>query len=127
MIVRASTQLASVLNIPIFIVGLVIISIGTTLPELSLSFESLKKHQVSIFLGNVLGSIIANATLVVGLAAVITPIKIMASSGFLPAAAFYIVIFIVFYHFTKTKHRLDRWEAAVLLILYFSFVAAELL
>lgn len=124
-IVRLAKQFATVAHIPVFLVGLIILSIGTTLPELAFSFRSLEDHEPSMFFGNVLGSIIANSTLVVGVAATISPIKIMALNDYVIAAVAFVIVFLLFWFFIKSNRRLDRWEAAVLFALYLAFAIIE--
>lgn len=125
MIVRFSTQLATSIGIPIFLIGLILLAAGTSLPELAFSLRSLEDHQPSMFFGNLLGSTIANSTLVIGTAAVIYPIKVVASNEYMIAVVAFLVIFISFWYFIKTKHRLDRWEAGVLLLFYVIFLVVE--
>jgi len=124
-IVRIASVLAEAAGIPVFLVGLVLVSIGTTLPELAFSFRALEDKEPTMFFGNILGSIIANSTLVAGIAAVIAPITITSQSEYMVAAAAFILIFLQFWFFIKSKMRLDRWEAAALLLLYLVFVVVE--
>lgn len=124
-IVRFSSLLAGHLNISVFVIGLFILAIGTSLPEFAFSLRSLEDNQPSMFFGNLLGSIIANSTLIVGLVSIINPIKIIAIDHYLIAAAFFVVTYLTFYFFIRTKHRLDRWEALSLLLLYLVFVVVE--
>ena len=125
-IVRISIHLASLVRIPEFVIGLVIISVGTTLPELTFSVRSLKEHEPSMFLGNILGSTIANSTLILGIVAVIQPVILVAKTQYFIAIFSYIFIFLVFLYFIRTKHRLERWEGVVLLCLYLIFLGAEI-
>lgn len=125
MIVKFSTQLATSIGIPIFLIGLILLAAGTSLPELAFSLRSLEDHQPTMFFGNLLGSTIANSSLVIGLAAVIYPIKVEASNEYIIAVVAFLIIFISFWYFIKTKHRLDRWEAGVLLLLYVIFLVVE--
>ncbi len=127
LIVKAATDLAQLAGIPIFLVGLILLSIGTTLPEMTFSFRSIREHQPTMFYGNILGSVIANSTLVVGTAAMISPIEVTAVDQSVRAGITFLIIFGVFWYFTRTKFRLDRWEAGVLLLLYIIFVVVELL
>ncbi len=124
-IVENAEWIAHATNIPIFLVGLIILSIGTTLPEIAFSAKSLRDHEPSMFLGNLLGSIIANSTFVIGLVAVISPIKIQAFQDYTVAACTFLLVFLLFWFFIKSKHRLDRWEAFLLLTLYIIFVFLE--
>lgn len=124
-IVRVSKSLAESFGIPLFVVGLIVLAIGTSLPELAFSFRSLKEHEPSMFYGNLLGSSIANSTLIIGVASTITPITLKADLQYFFAAVSFIVIFLLFWYFTRTKQRLDRWEALVLLLLYITFAIGE--
>lgn len=124
-VVNLSQKLAENANIPVFLVGLFVLAIGTSLPELAFSFRSLKDREPSMFFGNLLGSTIANSTLVIGMAAVISPIRIMAVNEYLMAISAFVLIFLSFWYFIRTKHRLERWEAFVLLAFYIIFVVVE--
>lgn len=124
-IVKIAKEIAVISNFPIFLVGLVLISVGTTLPELAFSIRSLEDKEPTMFFGNLLGSIIANSTLVLGVAATIYPIEVIAIREIIIAATAFLVIFSLFWFFVRSKLRLERWEAGVLLILYIIFVAVE--
>jgi cation:H+ antiporter len=126
-IVKIATFLAKSIGMPKFVVGLIIVAIGTSLPELAFSLRSLRKHENSMFLGNLLGSTIANSTLIVGVASVIHPITLVAFNNYLIAAVTFAIVFLMFWLFVRTKHRLDRWEAVILILLFLVFVAIELL
>lgn len=125
MIVKFSTNLAESAGIPLFLIGLLVIAFGATLPELAFSFKSLRDHEPQMFFGNILGSIIANSTLVIGVASTISPITIVAFDDYLIAVTAFFSIFIVFWYFIRSKHRVDRWEAVLLILMYITFVVAE--
>ena len=127
MIVKISKSLALGLNVPLLVVGLLIISVGTSLPELAFSIRSLREHTPSMFYGNLLGSTIVNSTLVLGIVGIIAPIQIEAIGEYTVAIVMFVVTFCAFWFFVRTKHRLDRWEALILLLFYALFVAAEFL
>jgi len=122
MIVKIAQALATIINIPVLVVGMLILAVGTSLPEIVFSFRSLNEHTPSMFFGNILGSIIANSTLVVGLSSVIRPIEVVARQEYFEALFVFVLMFSLFWGFIKSKNRLDRWEGAVLLLLYFAFV-----
>lgn len=124
-IVRLAMHLAESFQIPTLLIGLVVVAIGTSLPELAFSLKSLEEHEPSMFFGNLLGSTIANSTLVIGLVAVIHPIRITAVNTYFFAAITFIVVFLSFWYFIRTKHRLDRWEGGALLLMYVVFLVVE--
>src|SRR3989304_1146803 len=105
--------------------GLVIVAVRTSLPEFAFSLRSIEDHEPAMFFGNLLGSTIANSTLIIGIASIIHPIEIAEVSQYIIAVLAFIVIFITFWIFIRSKHRLDRWEAMILLLLYIIFVIVE--
>jgi len=74
LITRVSGKLATEANIPVFLIGLILIAVGTSLPELAFSLRSLEDNEPKMFFGNLLGSLIVNATLIVGLSILINPV-----------------------------------------------------
>jgi cation:H+ antiporter len=127
MIVRLSSQLALSAKIPLLVVGLIILAVGSSLPELAFSFRSLEDNEPSMFFGNLLGSTIANSTLIIGATSLIQPIMVKALSEYFVAAVAFMIVFISFWLFVRSKHRLERWEAAVLLLMYIAFIVVEFL
>jgi len=127
-IVRSASSLAAGFNLPILLVGLFLVSLGTTLPELAFEIRALRAGESAMALGNLTGSIVANATLVLGLSAAIRPI-ILGSGvrSYLTATIAYALAFLAFYLFVRTKRRLDRWEGAVLVGLYIIFATIEMI
>ena len=126
-IVRSSKLLAEMVGIPIFIIGLFILAIGTSLPELAFSLRSVEDHEPSMFFGNILGSIIANSTLILGVTSILNPITIVATNRIYIAGFSFVVIFLIFYYFIRSKHRLDRWEAVFLILMYITFAIVEII
>ncbi|MBN1169053.1 calcium/sodium antiporter [Candidatus Woesebacteria bacterium] len=124
-VVRLGTYIAQIINLPEFLVGLIVVAIGTSLPELAFSFRSLGDHEPSMFFGNLLGSTIANSTLVLGIVSLISPFHIAAPSKYFVAGISFVVIYLSFWYFIRSKHRLDRWEALVMLVLYATFLVVE--
>ncbi len=126
-IVKLSGYLAITANIPMFILGLFLLAIGTSLPELVFSAKSLNDHEPTIFFGNLLGSTVVNSTLIIGVTSLIWPIEVSNIYTYALAFIAFIIIFGLFIYFTKTKRRLDRWEALILLIAYLGFAVVEII
>ena len=76
LIVRGGVQLALVMRIPVIVVGLTIVALGTSAPELAVSTMAAVKGSTEMALSNVTGSNIANLALVVGLAAMVRPLTV---------------------------------------------------
>ncbi|KKR11876.1 MAG: Na+/Ca+ antiporter, CaCA family [Candidatus Woesebacteria bacterium GW2011_GWA1_39_21] len=125
-IVKFSNLLAERVNIPIFVIGLFILAIGTSLPEFAFSLRSLKDHEPQMFIGNLLGSVVANTTLVIGTSVLISPIYSLNVSSYLVPGLTFVAVYLLFYYFIRTKSRLERWEAGILLLIYIVFFLIEL-
>ncbi|MCA1801770.1 MAG: calcium/sodium antiporter [Rhodothermaceae bacterium] len=122
LIVSNSLKIAAIFNVSEKIIGLTIISIGTSLPELATSIVAALKRNNDIAVGNIIGSNIFNIFLILGLSSTIRPIVYNVSYN----AEFYILaagtIFLFVAMFTGIKKKLDRWEAGLLLISYIVYV-----
>ena len=73
-LIRGSINLASILNISPFLVGVVIVAGGTSLPELASCIQAIRLNVEDIVIGNIIGSNIANILLIIGAVAVVHPI-----------------------------------------------------
>ncbi len=124
-LVKIAVKFAVAFNIPLLLIGLLVISVGTTLPELVFEIEAIHKRQSNMALGNLLGSIVANGTLIIGLVALISPIRIQNLNSYFLSTMTFLIIFGLFYLFIRTKRRLSRWEGLALLLVYLVFVIVE--
>lgn len=124
-LVRIAVKFAAAFNISLLLIGLLVISVGTTLPELIFEIEAIHKKQSNMALGNLLGSIVANGTLIIGLVALISPIRIQNLNSYFLSTMAFLIIFGLFYFFIRTKRRLSRWEGLALLLVYLIFVVVE--
>lgn len=128
MIVQLSKMIALEMGLPILLIGLFLVAIGTSLPELAFELKAVREGHVSMAFGDLLGSVVANATLVLGIAALIRPINLN-GTGLAPyamAIGVLVLLYLCFMYFARSKSRLERWEAMILLLLYFGFVVIEL-
>lgn len=125
-IVRIASEMASSLGVEVFIIGLTLLSMGTTLPEVVFEIEAIRKHETVMVFGNLLGSIAANSLLILGLVSLISPLQIFNLEGYGLALLFFGALFLLFSYFVWTKKRLDRWEGLILLFGYLVFVWWEL-
>lgn len=128
-IVKLSTSLALSTGLPTIFIGLFIVAVGTSLPELAFEIKAIANGQSKMALGDLLGSVVANSTLILGLAALIRPLT-LTSRGLLPygvAIGVFSVIYFTFVYFVKTKKKLEWWEGAFLMSGYLIFFMIEFL
>ncbi len=121
LVVSNAVLLAKAIGISEKVIGLTIVAAGTSLPELATSVVAAFKKNTDIAVGNIIGSNIFNLLLIGGTVSVVKPVAYnqIFNMDFYILAAGTVILFINM--FTWKKHKLDRWEAAVLLLLYVSY------
>jgi len=126
-IVKSAVFFSGFLHLPLSLIGILVVGLGTALPELSFTLQAAKKSQDWMIVGDVMGSVIMTATLVLGVVALICPIKIVDFSPFAIGRIFLIISAIFFLLFIRTGHKITRKEALFLLGIYITFVLVEIL
>lgn len=121
LVVDNAVAMAQSLGISEKIIGLTIIAAGTSLPELATSVVASMKKNNDIAIGNIIGSNIFNIFLILGVSSLIRPLDYSAAFN----TDLYILgagtIFLFLAMFTGKRRRLDRWEAALLLMVYLGY------
>ncbi|HQC46160.1 MAG TPA: hypothetical protein PK193_01155 [Candidatus Paceibacterota bacterium] len=123
-IVESGVKIAEYLTISPAVIGLFFIGLGTVIPELLFSISAVKKDQDSLAIGDLLGTVLADATILVGLIAFIKPfefpIKIIYIAGiFMFAAAF------MLYYLMRSGKILSKREGYLLILFWLIFVLME--
>jgi cation:H+ antiporter len=121
LVVNNAVLMAISLGISQKVIGLTIVAFGTSLPELATSVVAAMKKNNDIAVGNIIGSNIFNIFLILGVSAVIRPIEfpqIFNIDIWLVIAG---TVFLFVAMFTGGKRKLDRWEAALLLVVYVGY------
>lgn len=116
LVVDSASTIALALGMSQNLVGLTIVAIGTSLPELVTSVVAAKKGESDIALGNVIGSSIFNVFLILGISAFIHPIAI--SGEVFIDMTFMLMITLLTYIFAITKRKISRYEGGILAALY---------
>ncbi|QYZ79120.1 calcium/sodium antiporter [Methanofollis formosanus] len=120
LVVDTSVAIATSLGVPTFIIGLSMVAIGTSLPELATSLVAILRNEGGISVGNILGSNIFNLLFVMGVGALISPVLIGNFTDVLVTAAFSAAVIPLF----LLGDRLTRVWAAGLLGAYVLYIAA---
>lgn len=120
--VEGAVAIARAFGLSEYFIGLTIIAIGTSLPELFTSIIAAKKKDVDLAVGNVVGSNIINIFLILGITAIISPVTLPAYA-ILDVFILAGVTFLLFlFTFTGEKHKIERWEGILFLLLYAAYI-----
>ena len=126
LIVDKTILISSELNVSTFIISLIMVSIGTNMPELSLAVVSVVKKSKDVALGSYLGSAAFN-TLTFGVLSLINGKYVFTGNGYSSTVLFLIFSLIVFYYLLKTQNKLTRGEAFILIFVYCLFTFSEII
>lgn len=121
-IVKSAVFFSDYFHFPLALIGILVVGLGTALPELSFTLQAARKSQDWMIVGDVMGSIIMTSTLVLGVVVLISPIKIVDFSPFAIGRIFLIISAIFFLLFIRTGRKITRKEALFLLGIYITFV-----
>lgn len=120
-LVEGSSAIAKKLHISEIIIGLTIVSIGTSMPELFVSITSAKEGYSDMSIGNVIGSNICNLLFILGLSALIRPVKFQKQTKWIENPMS-IILTIIFLIICNTNQDVSRIEGVTLIILFILFL-----
>ena len=119
-VVDNAKSIASAFGMSDTLVGLTIVAMGTSLPELVTSVVAARKGSNDIAVGNVVGSNLFNVLLVLGLSATICPMSVLTISAI--DLLILVVVSIIGYVFALEKKEISRKEGAILILLYAAYM-----
>lgn len=121
LLITASLAIADYLDLPPLFVGLTIVALGTSLPELITALSCLKKGVTDLSLGNVIGANILGITIITGSAASIKPFSLQ-GSGELYSLGAMLIFLIMLIIMAKSEQKICRKEGAILILFYFAYI-----
>lgn len=121
-VVNGAIAIATALNISESLIGLTIVAIGTSLPELATSAVAAYKRQTDIAIGNVVGSNIFNIFWILGVGALINPIIFTQKSNIDIAMAALASVLLFAIMFIGKKRVVERWQGGMFVLIYVAYV-----
>jgi len=122
LVVDSAVRLAERFGLSKNLIGLTIVAIGTSLPELFTSTVAAVKGKSDIAMGNIVGSNIFNIFFILGLSAIIKPIPFAVTLNVDLFVLIFASLALFLTMFTGVGRALERWEAFVLLLLYIGYI-----
>ena len=125
-VLNGAVGFAKLIGVSETLVAILVIAVGTSLPEIATSITALKKRRTNIAVGNLIGSNMYNMLFVVGLSSVINPLKVVTNTIWIDIMVF-ILVTIVLILFTKVKYikkgsyEISRTEGIILVLIYISY------
>lgn len=124
LIVRLATYLLYIFSVSPFIIGLLVFSLGTNLPEITVAFKAWRKKSSELSVSNLMGSAVANV-FIFGVTCSVMPTKIILNKEYYLLAITLVTMIFCFGLFYRTGKKMTAYEGAVLLGIYFIFVILQ--
>lgn len=123
-LLKGAVGIAHIMGLPEVVIGLTLVAVGTSLPELTISVIAALRHHADVAIGNVLGSNIFNLLGILGVSAVLQPLEVTGRVLEIDQWVMLGVALLLFL-FLYTSRRLSRLEGGVLLVGYVAYVGAS--
>jgi cation:H+ antiporter len=119
-----AVNIATGLSVPIGLVSIAAIAIGTSLPELFVSLQAIRNNETDLAIGNIFGSNAFNILMVVGVPGLLTPLVadvVVMELGLMVLLAASLILFV-----TGLARQIQKWEG-VMMLLFFAFFLVKLI
>lgn len=120
-LVSYASLIAAEIGIPLFVVGILLLSIGTSLPELSFQTVSLLHGYKLLTIGDLSGTTVVNSTLVLGVTSLLYPILVTDFRDFMIVSVFTVIVVFIFSYYLRSKG-ISRLKALLLILIYAAFI-----
>ena len=127
LVVEMAKLVAQELYLPLVLIGIVLVAIGTSLPELVFGVNAVIAKHEGLSLGTLIGSVVINSTFILGLVAVINPITIENFRIIYVGGVFMLISILLANFFISTRDKVSWKEGVFLIIFYLVFLVAEFL
>ncbi len=124
LIVDKTTLFAEVLNVPVFYIGLIVIALGTDLPEMTLAVRSVISGKKDIAMGDYVGAGAAS-TLLFGIFTILNKGEVITVSSFIFTFGFIASALGLFYYFSRAKNFISRKNGIFMVGIYVAFIIFE--
>jgi cation:H+ antiporter len=125
MTVQSAAEIAQSLDVSQSVIAVMIIGPGTSLPEFAISLRAIISKRKSISIGNILGSNVFDTLVPIGAAALITPVLVEPSFIVFDFPGLFLLTFVCLF-FLVRKKGIQKFEAIIILSLYFAYLLAKL-
>ena len=126
LLVKGVENISHIVGVSGALIGVLIIAISTSLPDLIVGLRSTLKQKGGVALGDIFGAATINSTLTLGIVAIIHPITLENRTIVWTALLFTTIALLFIFYFLKSKHSISRKEGYFLIALYILFVITQL-
>ena len=123
LVVNSAINIATMLGLSQTLIGLTLVAVGTSLPELAASLAAAFKKNSDIVIGNIVGSNIFNLLLILGVTLLVKPVPVTGQNIFDIIFLLFVTVILFVLVFVLSRYKLNKIEGAILLIIYILYTA----
>ncbi len=123
-VVNQTEYLAQIIGVSPFLISLLVIAVGTNVPEIAVAFRSVLGHNNQVAFGDYVGSASFN-TFLFGFFSFLTGVEVRLTNSYLVSLIFLLIGLTLFYIFAKTKNTVSRREGLFIFLVYILFLLSE--
>lgn len=123
--VKSAQEIGLALSLPVIFIGMIVVALGTSLPELVFGLGAIKEGKRDLAMGDLIGSVVTNSTLILGLTAFITPISFSSFGAYDTGIVYFIITLLLFNIFMWSKKELSWREGISLIFVYILFLGTQ--
>lgn len=125
-VVKSAVFFAEYTGFSLALIGIIVVGLGNSLPELFFSLEAAKKGEDWFILGDLMGGVIITSTLVLGVVGILHPIEILNLKYGLFGRIFLVIVSLFFIYFLRTEKKITQKEGLFLILFYLIFLIVEI-
>jgi len=123
LVIEGAVSLATAIGLSERVIGLTVVALGTSLPELVTSVVAALRKQPDLSVGNIVGSNILNVFMVLGISASIAPLPFSDAALFDAIFNTLITLLLFLFMFVGHKHKLERWQGISFVVMYVMYMS----
>ena len=124
--VKYAENFAENIKIPAMLIGVTVLALGTCLPELAFSIKAIRKNHDQLALGDILGTVVTDGTIILGLVAIINPFIYNPIRMYVLGGAVFLAAIFTF-SFMKSEKSINKKEGLILIFFYIFFIIMQFL
>lgn len=125
-VVESATTIATIWNVSAVIIGLVIVGLGTVMPEFFFALNAVRRNDDSLAIGDILGTVLSDATIVIGILALISPFYFPQTMIYV-GGVFMVIAACILFIFMRSGKVVTRSEAFALFLFWVTFILVEVI
>ena len=118
-------HISDILSLPITLIGLIVVALGTALPELMFELTAVRENHQDMVLGNIIGSVVTNSAMIMGVVGFLFPMDNLDLELINSSLLIMVIVAVMLLYFVRNDGKITRREGIIMVVAYILFVGAS--